>query len=100
MSPQLAVFAAVSAAGLLALWLWVRLGERRPRSFGGAALHAAAALVVLSIMPLVFARAIGPSPSKGDQVLALLTVFLPSLTYMWLASLYVLEQVQRRLYAR
>lgn len=94
------MYAALSAAGVLALWLWVRLGERRPRSFSGAAIHAVAAAAVLGLMPLAFERSVGPSASKGDQVLALLTVFLPSMTYVCLVALYVLEQVQRRLYAR
>jgi hypothetical protein len=94
------VLIVTSGGAVLALWLHVRLGERRPRSLRAAVVHAILAGALLGVLPQLLDVLIGEEPSHRADVAALLGIFLPIMTYMFLASLYVIEQLQRRLYAR
>jgi hypothetical protein len=44
--------------------------------------------------------ALDDDPSGSSAVLALLAIFLPAMTYVFLATLYLFEQLQRRMHMR
>jgi hypothetical protein len=94
------VFIAVSGASLLALWLYVRLGNRRPRSLRGSIVQVLLALGALAVAPLVMEALLDAGRSDGRALVALLVVFLPAMTYTFLAVLYFFEHLQRRLFLR
>lgn len=100
MGREFPVLVMTIGGSVLALWLYVRLGERRPRSLGAAIVHAVIAGVLLGCAPPAMSIVVGDEPSHRAALAALLGLFLPAVTYTFLASMYVLEQVQRRLYAR
>jgi hypothetical protein len=85
---------------LLALWLYVRLGERRPRSLKGAIIHCVIALSALSAAPILMAQLLGRGMSHDQALVGLLGILLPAITYTFLATLYLFEHLQRRLYDR
>jgi uncharacterized membrane protein len=97
---ELPVLIVVSGGSVLALWLYVRLGGRRPRSMQGAIVHALLALAALGSVPLVMELFLGRGRSHNEEVVGLLVILLPAITYAFLATLYVFEHLQRRLYAR
>lgn len=100
MSVAALVHAMAAGSSLLALWVFVRLGERRPRSLRLVVVHLVIASVLLSISPLVMERFVGAGESSGAAALGLFGVFLPAMTYVFLAALYLLDQLQRVLHAR
>ena len=100
MGPEASVLGITAGGGVLALWLYVRCVARRPRTMRGAVAHAVAAATALSLMPPVIGAIIGDEPSVPEGVATLVGMLLPALTYMFLASLYVMEHLQRRLYTR
>jgi heme A synthase len=75
------------AAGLLALWLDIRIGEeRRPGSPTRRMAHVCAGIVALQLA--VFALSL----ADGAALMAvLLTVFLPAFVYALLAALWALR---------
>ena len=95
--PELIV---VTGGSVLALWLYVRLVDRRPRSMKGAIVQALFALAALSAAPLVMELVLGQAKSHSEGVVGLLVILLPAITYAFLATLYLFEHLQRRLYAR
>jgi hypothetical protein len=97
---ELPVSIVVAGGSVLALWLYVRLGERRPRSMKGAVVHALLALAALSSTSLVMGQLLGTGVSHTERLVGLLVILLPAITYAFLATLYVFEHLQRRLYAR
>ena len=99
MARGLPVFVVTAGASVLALWLWVRLGDRRPQTLRHAFVHAVVAVVALNGVSFAVGSVVGEDPSRRAAMVGLLGMFLPALTYAFLASLYVLEQIQRRLYA-
>ena len=100
MARELPVSIIVAGGSVLALWLYVRLGERRPRSMKGAVVHALLALAALSSTSLVLGQLLAPGVSHTERLVGLLVILLPATTYAFLATLYVFEHLQRRLYAR
>ena len=96
----LPVLIAVAGAGLLALWLYVRFGSRRPRSLRRAGVQVVLGLVALAVAPVVMTQLLGDPISHRGALLALLGIFLPAMTYTFLAVLYFFEHLQRRLYLR
>lgn len=100
MGRELPVLVVTVGGSLLALWLYVRLGERRPRSMKWAIVHAVIALAALSSTPFVMVQLLGKGMSHDQALVALLGIVLPAITYTFLATLYVFEHLQRRLYAR
>ena len=97
---ELPVLIVVAGGSVLALWLYVRLGNRRPHSMKGAIVHALFALAALSSVPLVMGQLLGAGMSHNEGIVGLLGILLPAITYTFLATLYVFEHLQRRLYAR
>ena len=97
---ELPVLIVVAGGSVLALWLYVRLGERRPRSMRQVLVHSLLALAAVGSVPLVLGGVVGESVTHDQALVALLGVVLPAFTYAFLATLYLLEQLQRRLYAR
>jgi hypothetical protein len=87
-------------AGVLALWVFVRLGDRRPQSLRAVIAHLAIAGLLVAGCPLVMERYVHAGESPAAAAAGLFAVFLPAMTYVLLAALYLLEQLQRTLYAR
>ena len=101
MSPALLVHALVAGGSLLALWIYVRLGERRrPASFRRAGAHMALAGVALALAPVAIAELMGGSRSPLLAAVGLFVVFLPVMTYVFLAALFVLAELQRARWAQ
>jgi hypothetical protein len=99
MGRELAVLIVAAGGSVLALWLYVRLGDRRPRSLRRAVAHTLVAVVALEGVSPAIGIVFGEDPSHRSAIAALMGIFLPAMTYVFLASLYVIEQLQRRLYA-
>jgi hypothetical protein len=97
---ELPVLIVISGGSVLALWLYVRLGDRRPRSMKAAIVHGLFAVAALSAVPLVMGELLGTSISHNEALGGLLGILLPAITYTFLATLYFFEHLQRRLYAR
>ena len=90
--------AMVVGASLLAIWAYVRLGTRRPKSFRRIVGHVAAATVALIVFHAVFdAESAGRA---AGTTAALFAFFLPAVTYGFLSALYFLEHVHRALNPR
>jgi hypothetical protein len=98
--PALLVHCLVAGGSFLALWLYVRLGARRPRSRRSLGAHIVLAGIGLVVTPLAVGAIVGPDPSPGSAGIALFAVFLPAMTYAFLAALFLIEHLQRSLYAR
>lgn len=94
------IHAVVVAAAVLGLWLFVRLRAHFPESLKMAFAHVLLACAGLQVMVLVLARAVGESPSTTASVAALLAIFLPAMTYVFVAAAYLLDRLQQRLLAR
>ena len=100
MSSTLLVHAFVVAGAALALWIYVRLGERRPTSFRTVCAHVVLALVALALAPRGVAMVIGESTSPGVMAVGLFGLFLPTMTYLFLTALFFLDRLQRSMLAR
>ena len=100
MSVAALVHTMAAGASVLALWLFVRLGDRRPGSFRIVVVHLVIAGVLVAACPLVMERFVHAGDSPGAAAAGLFGVFLPAMTYVFLAALYLLEHLQRAMYAR
>jgi hypothetical protein len=90
--------AMIVAGSMLGLWLYVRLGSWRPKSFGRLLGHLGVAVTALA----VFHAAIDVDAAGRALVttVALFAFFLPAVTHAFLAALYLLEHLQRALTTR
>ncbi len=77
-------------ASLLALWLYLRLGERRPTSRRGLVLALVGAFLAMQAVKLVAGAWMAPEAPERNLTL-LFTVVLPLWTYSFLASLWLLR---------
>jgi hypothetical protein len=100
MSVMALVHVMTAGASVLALWLFVRLGDRRPGSLRSVIAHLAVAGLLVSACPFVMERFVRAGESQAAAAAGLFAVFLPAMTYVFLAALYLLEQLQRTLHAR
>jgi hypothetical protein len=100
MSRELLVNAFVVGAAALALWLWTRLGDRKPESLKLVLVHLALAVVVLGLMPIGISEVIGDAPSAGLAALGLFGLFLPTMTYVMLCALWFFERLNHSLHMR
>src|SRR5438445_5696929 len=82
----------VLAAGVLALWVDVRLGERSPQSMTHIVLHAATAWAVVGLAVPLVVMVIDPT-SQIRTILGLLGLLLPSWVYAYLAMLWALKLI-------
>jgi hypothetical protein len=92
-SPALLPQAMIVAGSVLGLWLYVRLGNWRPKSLGLIIGHFSAAVVAL-----VFVHAALDVSTAGQSpgaTVALFAFFLPAVTNAFLAAMYLLERLQR-----
>jgi hypothetical protein len=78
------------AAAALALWLDVRLGGRGPSSLSRIVLHTIVAIVLLRAARHVVVTADAPI----STMIVIIGILLPSLVYVFLASLWVLKMVR------
>jgi hypothetical protein len=84
------------AAALLAIWLYVRLGSYSPPSIGLTFANAGGAFLVLQFMPTVERLVAGGADALVIRKFgAVFLVVLPGLTYMWLASIWLIRLAQR-----
>jgi hypothetical protein len=100
MSATALVHAMAAGASVLALWLFVRLGDRRPQSLRPAIVHLVAAGLLVVAVPVVMERLVHADESPTAAAAGLFGIFLPAMTYAFLAALYLLDQLQRALHAR
>jgi uncharacterized BrkB/YihY/UPF0761 family membrane protein len=100
MSNDALVQGLVIGAALLALWFYVRLGERRPTSLARIIAHAIVAGIGLTLAPRGIAWLIGDTESPNLAAAGLFGIFLPVMTYVFLSALFVFEKLQRALYSR
>lgn len=90
--------AMVAGGSVLALWVYVRLGSWRPKSFGRILIHVVIAALALSLLQISIDVASAGRSTSGT--LTLFAFFLPAVTYAFLAALYLLEHLQRALSVR
>jgi ABC-type branched-subunit amino acid transport system permease subunit len=81
------------AAGVLAVWVDVRLGERGPRSLAKVALHGATGWAVVGLCGALAGMVVEPG-SLPRTLVALLAIVLPGWIYAFLASLWTLRLVR------
>ena len=94
------VYAIVAGAAVLALWTYVRLGARRPKSRAAMAVHIVAAVIGLALGPNAVGWILADGDSSRLVAIALFGVFLPTMTYVFVAALFVLERLQQSLSMR
>jgi len=80
----------VLGAGLIAVWIALRLPQLAPRSFRGAWLRLGASLVVGAVLGPVL-HAVPGLPSRISVLAALFGVALPAITFMLLAGLWLVQ---------
>jgi hypothetical protein len=89
------VLAVALGAAVIALWLDVRLAARSPQTLGQVLLHAAGAFALLQLLPSILNIVVAGSDSPVRKMIAVFVAVLPTLTYVWLASIWLLKVVQR-----
>jgi hypothetical protein len=77
-------------SALLAIWIVVRLPWLAPRSFRGAWVHLAAALVVGAVLGPIL-RAVPGLPSQLSVLASLFGIALPAITYMLLTGMWLVQ---------
>jgi hypothetical protein len=82
-----------TAAAVLAIWVYVRLGERAPTALSRIILHAIVALVALRGARVAVAEGVHPG-ELAQSILVLFGILLPALVYVFVASLWVLRTIQ------
>ena len=82
---------AVVAAGpiALAIWLDVRLGDRRPTSPVWRIGHAAAAYAAVTLASSTFGRLARSEAPVAEQTLALVLLLVPAFTYAYACVLWL-----------
>jgi hypothetical protein len=100
MSAMTLAVAWIIGSAALAAWTYVRFGARAPRDWRVVLAHLGLSMFVLQMLvPRAFAELIEmATPATG--VLAIVAVAAPSLTYLFLASLWLLAMVNRLLFSR
>jgi hypothetical protein len=78
-------------AAILAGWFEARIGERRPASLSHRIGHAAAAFVLLQASSAALAHLLHEGASRGTSTALLFVLFLPALTYAFVAGLWLLR---------
>jgi hypothetical protein len=90
--------AMIVAGSVLGLWLYVRLGSWRPKSFARLLGHLGVAFTALTLLhAAIDVEAAGRAPAS---TIALFVFFLPAVTHAFLAAMYLLEHLQRALTTR
>jgi hypothetical protein len=89
------VLAVALGAAAIALWLDVRFEARTPQTLAQAVLHAAVAVGALQLLPTILHVILAGSDSPVRKMAAVFAAVLPTLTYVWLASIWLLKVVQR-----
>lgn len=86
------------AGSMLGLWLYIRLGTWRPKSFGRLLGHLGVAIITLAVLHAVID--VEDAGRAVATTIALFVFFLPAVTHAFLAALYLLEHLQRALTTR
>ena len=89
MSREVVVLSFAAGAGALALWIDVRFPRLGPTGFRGVLLHAVGAFGFFFVSDTFYDAIAGSEAWRS--IVALLTVELAVLTYMLIASLWVLK---------
>jgi hypothetical protein len=99
-TPQALIIAVALGAVAIALWLEVRFEPRTPRTIGQTLVTAAGAILGLQLLPTMLGVIVAGSESPARKMAGVFFVILPTLTYVWLASIWVLKLVQRTAHLR
>ena len=100
MTAQALILAVAVGAAAIALWLDTRFAAKSPTSIFRALAHAGSALVVLNILPTLLHLVVSGSQSPVRKMVGVFGFVLPTLTYVWLSSIWVMKFVQRGARAR
>lgn len=98
-TPTMFLYASVSAGALLALWIHARRG-RSPKSFVGVTVHLLVSLLLLELAVVLIDRFGGTDLSRGEAVAGVLLFFLPAITYVFIAAIFLLIRLQQLLSLR
>ena len=90
MTDELFLLALVTGAGLLALWLDLRLPTVAPAGLKTLALHGVLAFAGLELIP-------GGESVPGGIYLLLFGIVLPALTYVFLVAIWFIRHAQAAL---
>ncbi len=93
MSVQLFVAALATGGAVLALWVHVRFPDLAPSRLPWTLVHLLAAVLVLYLVP-------DPGSSVAGAFAAAFLGVLPGLTYVFLASIWMLRLVQAAVLSR
>ena len=78
-------------AVMLAAWVDLRLGERRPGSVLWRGAHALMAFALLDLATALVAYVLRERLPIADQMLALFLAYLPSMTYTFLSAIWLVR---------
>ena len=98
MTPPLFANLMVAGASVLAIWVYIRLGARKPASFGRALGHVVAATLAVTLVHAFYDVETAAASPRGTAML--FGLFLPAATYAFLGALYLLEHLHRALTVR
>jgi hypothetical protein len=73
----------------------MRFCSQDPLSIGRTFAHAAGAFAVMELMPRVERLVAGANGDQARMLAAVFFVVLPGLTYVWLASIWLIRLAQR-----
>ena len=86
-----------AGAATLAMWVEVRFPSLSPSDWRRVFLHLVAAVAVIYVVVPELGGAVRESGAPAAQPLTALVVALPAITYLFLASLWILKLAQRML---
>jgi hypothetical protein len=81
-------------AAILAVWLEIRIGERRPSSLRARMAHAAAAFVLVQASSSALAHLIHEDTPARTSATLLLLLFLPALVYAFVVGMWLLRTLK------
>lgn len=100
MSPQLFTTSATAGSVLLAIWVFVRLPQLRPRTFRAAIVHIALAYGAFRVTPFLIPVCAHVAPPPVSIVLAVAGIALPGLCYMYVSWIWLFGLITKHLSGR
>jgi hypothetical protein len=91
MSPAIFVLFLALGAALIALWLDLRFPGLAPETLRANFVHAAVALVALTVVPVVIEPMFSPGQSLIVQLVGLLGILFAVLVYAFLAFMWLVK---------
>jgi hypothetical protein len=90
---QMLTLAVAVGAAAIALWLDVRFGFA-PGGMTHTLAHLGCALLFFVSQPKLLHAAVGGGDAAAPKFAAVFLLFLPSMTYVWLVSIWMLKMLQ------